>query len=148
MNYFSFQWHITEKCDQRCKHCYIFSANPNELRKETTKEKFPLVIDACVELCNKLDRLPYFTITGGDPILNKDFWELLNILHEKGIPFSILGNPFHLNNTVCKDLKRLGCRKYQLSLDGLEKTHDYIRRKELNHVGYLPPESIVMYTVG
>ena len=23
--YFAFQWHITEECDQRCKHCYIFS---------------------------------------------------------------------------------------------------------------------------
>lgn len=23
--YFSFQWHITDECDQRCKHCYIFS---------------------------------------------------------------------------------------------------------------------------
>lgn len=22
--YFSFQWHITDECDQRCKHCYIF----------------------------------------------------------------------------------------------------------------------------
>lgn len=23
--YFAFQWHITDECDQRCKHCYIFS---------------------------------------------------------------------------------------------------------------------------
>lgn len=23
--YFAFQWHITDQCDQRCKHCYIFS---------------------------------------------------------------------------------------------------------------------------
>ena len=23
--YFAFQWHITDDCDQRCKHCYIFS---------------------------------------------------------------------------------------------------------------------------
>ncbi len=27
MEYFSFQWHITDECDQRCKHCYIFSEN-------------------------------------------------------------------------------------------------------------------------
>lgn len=25
--YFAFQWHITNDCDQRCKHCYIFSEN-------------------------------------------------------------------------------------------------------------------------
>lgn len=23
--YFAFQWHITDVCDQRCKHCYIFA---------------------------------------------------------------------------------------------------------------------------
>ena len=22
---FAFQWHITDECDQRCKHCYLFS---------------------------------------------------------------------------------------------------------------------------
>lgn len=25
MEYFAFQWHITEACDQRCKHCYIYA---------------------------------------------------------------------------------------------------------------------------
>ena len=25
--YFAFQWHITDTCDQRCKHCYIFAEN-------------------------------------------------------------------------------------------------------------------------
>lgn len=25
MEYFAFQWHITDACDQRCEHCYIFS---------------------------------------------------------------------------------------------------------------------------
>ena len=28
--YFSFQWHITDECDQRCKHCCIFSENCNK----------------------------------------------------------------------------------------------------------------------
>lgn len=23
-----FQWHITNQCDQRCMHCYIFGENP------------------------------------------------------------------------------------------------------------------------
>lgn len=25
MEHFAFQWHITEACDQRCKHCYIYA---------------------------------------------------------------------------------------------------------------------------
>lgn len=73
-------------------------------------------------------RLPYFYITGGDPILHPDFWRLLALLKEHDIPFAILGNPFHLTDEVCMRLKGYGCRKYQLSLDGMRETHDWFRK--------------------
>ena len=98
-SYFAFQWHITDECDQNC-----------------------------LEFCRAYGRLPYFYITGGDPILHPDFWHLLERLHELQIPFTILGNPFHLDDEVCRRLKALGCEKYQLSLDGMEKTHDWFRK--------------------
>lgn len=43
-------------------------------------------------------------ITGGDPILHPDFWELLKLLKKNAIPFTILGNPFHLDDEVCREL--------------------------------------------
>jgi hypothetical protein len=76
----------------------------------------------------KANRLPYCYITGGDPILHPQFWALAEKLKTENIPFAILGNPFHLNDAVCKRLHDYGCRKYQLSLDGLRETHDRIRR--------------------
>ncbi|MGN1362430.1 MAG: hypothetical protein ACI4VU_01735 [Methanobrevibacter sp.] len=47
-NFFAFQFHITDDCDQRCKHCYIFSEENNkpvltmsyENVKETIKKLF------------------------------------------------------------------------------------------------------------
>lgn len=50
------------------------------------------------------------------------------LLHEHSVPFTILGNPFHLNDQVCRELKYYGCEKYQLSLDGLRETHDWFRK--------------------
>ena len=50
------------------------------------------------------------------------------MLKEHNIPFTILGNPFHLDDKVCKKLKDYGCQKYQLSLDGLRETHDWFRK--------------------
>ena len=41
----------------------------------------------------------------------------------------VAGNPFHLTEEVCRRLKECGCRKYQLSLDGLKETHDGIRQQ-------------------
>jgi MoaA/NifB/PqqE/SkfB family radical SAM enzyme len=86
------------------------------------------VVDNCVEMCGRLDRVPYFYITGGDPLLHKDFWRLAELLKSKNISFSLMGNPFHLTDEVCRRLDAYGCERYQLSLDGLKHTHDSIRK--------------------
>lgn len=126
--YFAFQWHITDYCDQRCKHCYIFSeGNCTELLSMSL-ENMKKVMANCEDMCEQLGRQPYFYITGGDPILHPDFWKLMEIIKEKKIPFSLMGNPFHLTDEVCKKLKAYGCEKYQMSIDGMRETHDYFRK--------------------
>ena len=127
-DFFAFQWHILYDCDQRCKHCYIFSEDNNKPLLTMKYEDIEKILDNCLEMCEKFNRKPYFSITGGDPILHPNFWQILELLKEKQVDYSILGNPFHLTDEVCKKLHDLKCRQYQLSLDGLEKTHDYFRK--------------------
>ena len=127
MEYFAFQWHITDECDQRCKHCYLFAEGHPELI-EMSWERMVAVLANVERMAARLHRLPYLYITGGDPILHSRFWDLLELVHSHGIPFTIMGNPFHLTTEVCERLRRLGCRKYQLSIDGLRQTHDYFRK--------------------
>ena len=98
--YFAFQWHITDDCDQRCKHCYIFSEDNCKKLDSMTWEQMKDTFYNCLDFCRVYDRLPYFYITGGDPILHPDFWRLLELMKEKEIPFTILGNPFHLSDQV------------------------------------------------
>ncbi len=128
MDYFAFQWHITDACDQRCKHCYIFSENIHFKVKEMSWDKIESVFYNCLDMCEKAGRIPYFYITGGDPILHSRFWDLTALFKANNIAFSILGNPFHLTDEVCRRLKALGCERYQLSIDGLRKTHDAMRK--------------------
>ena len=126
--YFAFQWHITDECDQRCKHCYIFSENNCKKLDSMSWEQMQDTFYNCLDFCEVYNRLPYFYITGGDPILHPDFWSLLEQIKENDIPFTILGNPFHLDDKVCERLKEYGCQKYQLSLDGVRETHDWFRK--------------------
>ena len=127
MEYFAFQWHITDECDQRCKHCYLF-AEGHPVMTEMPWERLVAVLANVERMAARLNRLPYLYITGGDPILHSRFWDFLQLVHSHGIPFTIMGNPFHLTTEVCQRLKLLGCRKYQLSIDGLRHTHDYFRK--------------------
>lgn len=127
MNYFAIQWHITDYCDQRCKHCYIFSEGNPKLTT-TSLEDIKYILNNIIDFCNKINRNPYIYLTGGDPILHPNFWKILELFHKNNIRFCIMGNPFHLNIDNCKRMKDLGCVKYQLSLDGLEMTHDMFRK--------------------
>jgi radical SAM/SPASM domain protein of ACGX system len=153
--YFAFQWHITDECDQRCKHCYIFSGDACKKLDSMTWEQMQETFDNCLDFCEIYGRLPYFYITGGDPILHPDFWKLLGLMKEKAIPFTLMGNPFHLDDEVCRRLKEYGCQKYQMSIDGLRETHDWFRKPGsfdctlekvecLNHAGI---RSVIMTTV-
>ena len=125
---FSFQWHITDDCDQRCKHCYIFSADNCKPLESMNWEQMEKTFYNCLDFCDTYNCRPYFYLTGGDPILHPDFWRLLELIHEHEILFTILGNPFHLNGEVCKRLKSYGCERYQMSIDGLRETHDWFRK--------------------
>lgn len=127
MEYFAFQWHITDSCDQRCQHCYIFAEGHPRL-VEMSLERAALVIEQAKEMCRRMGRRPYFYITGGDPILHRRFWDIAAMLKAEEIPFTILGNPFHVTDEVCRRLREMGCEKYQLSIDGLRETHDAIRK--------------------
>lgn len=126
--YFAFQWHITEECDQRCKHCYIFAEDPDKCLLSMSWDEMVKVLDNIEDFCRTYNRLPYLYITGGDPILHRDFWRLMELVKERQIPFTILGNPFHLTDEVCRKLRDCGCDKYQLSIDGMRETHDWFRK--------------------
>ncbi|MBQ7069589.1 MAG: radical SAM/SPASM domain protein, ACGX system [Synergistaceae bacterium] len=155
MRYFSFQWHITDECDQRCKHCYIFSGSSFHVPVTMSRENLYKIFKNCLNFCKTFQRKPYFYITGGDPILHADFWELLEILKQHDISFSILGNPFHINDEVCRKLKSLGCEKYQLSIDGLKSTHDFFRKpgsfditlEKISSINKAEISSVIMSTV-
>lgn len=125
---FAFQWHITDECDQRCKHCYLFAEDACAPLNSMPFDKMMQIVDEATAMCGHLALEPYFYLTGGDPILHPDFWRLAEELHVRGCRFAVMGNPFHLTEDVCARLAGLGCKKYQLSLDGMRKTHDSLRR--------------------
>lgn len=126
---FGLQWHLTNACDQRCQHCYIWQKFEKEgLRAFPSLETAKKIIQDFLTFCTDMGVAPHFSITGGDPLLYPFIWELLEELHSQSIPFTILGNPFHVTPEIGSQLQQLGCSSYQMSLDGLETLHDSLRK--------------------
>ncbi|MBI2472013.1 MAG: radical SAM protein [Planctomycetes bacterium] len=156
--HFTLQWHITAKCDQDCMHCYRY-AKPTyeqELKNELSYEDCCKIIDDFSNTFNTYGMPTRINFTGGDPLLRKDIFDLIVYARKKEIDVGILGNPNYLDYETTKKLKDIGVSSYQVSIDGLEETHDRLRGRKglfkdtiraihaLENVGI---RSVVMFTL-
>ncbi len=124
--YFYLQWHLTNRCKNRCLHCYQTSFDG----KDVSYERAKIIVEDFANCCSTLETDPYIALTGGDPLLNPDFWKILNLVRQLTPSISILGNPELLITDNCKPIEKLkdfDIHDYQLSLDGSQLTHDRIR---------------------
>lgn len=124
-NIFYFQWHITDFCGNRCSHCYIDKFNR---RYVTTRTATDIIYDM-KDCCEELEVMPEIAITGGDPMLHPEIWEILRMAKSLGGRLSVLGNPEQLlvESDIIKRLIDIGLDNYQVSFDGMGKVHDDIR---------------------
>jgi len=68
-NEFYIQWHITEKCNLRCKHCYHdHYSSDNEL----ASEELISIADKIGATLTKWNKIGTLSITGGEPFVVKD----------------------------------------------------------------------------
>ena len=67
MEYFAFQWHITDACDQRCKHCYIFSEDAGRELDAMTWPQMQDTFYNCLDFCEAHHRLPASTSPAATP---------------------------------------------------------------------------------
>lgn len=128
---FHLQWHITEKCNLSCLHCYREEKFlKNELSFFEIKKIFNHFLKLIKEWQLKRDDVRV-SFVGGEPFLRKDFFEILELAkqnHSK-LRFGILTNGTLIDKNVIKKLKEIEPDYIQISLEGGEKIHDQIRGK-------------------
>lgn len=122
-NYFinGIHWSITGRCNLKCKHCYINAPN---------YKYHDLDMKNCRSLIAQMRaaNVTYVTLTGGEPLLRSDFFELLDCLIENGIAI----RQIYTNGLLADErfLQKLSDRKispsFVLSYDGVG-CHDWMR---------------------
>ncbi len=116
-------FHISDACNLSCRHC-LFGSSPAK-----TRSLLPKLLESGVEQALALGcRL--FSFTGGEPFLYSDFLKFLGRLltANKEVHAAVLTNGMLLEQFLSEiaGLERL---HLQVSLDGLEKSHDGLRGK-------------------
>lgn len=125
------QWHVTEKCNFKCTHCYL---NEEYIKQELSTEECFKVVDNFVDFCIKTDikQNRNITLTGGEPILKKDWWKILEYIgqyKEKELidRFYIMTNGSTVTDEIVKRYIALGVNYMQISIEGMEEINDQIR---------------------
>ena len=116
------QWHITHRCNLRCAHCY-----QTEYAAFSSPEALKRTADDYVSLLQSTGRTGFVNVTGGEPLTHPALFGLLGDLKARGIPFGLLTNGTLIGRREARQLRMLGVDYVQVSLDGMEKTHDRIR---------------------
>lgn len=126
------QWHVTEKCNWHCRHCY---QEKNKNNKELDLGKMVDVLENFINLGDKLS-IPFpllsVAFTGGEPFARGDFIDLLENIkkYKNRVVFSILTNGSFLTKEIIIKLKDdIGIRSIQFSVEGYRDLNDSIRGK-------------------
>jgi radical SAM protein with 4Fe4S-binding SPASM domain len=119
-------WNVTKKCNLNCSHCYINAATDepkNDALDELTFEEAKQLIDQIAEVSS-----PMLILSGGEPLLRKDIFEIIKYGTEKGIKMAMGSNGYLLNNETAKKLKDAGIKTVSISIDSaIPEKHDEFR---------------------
>ncbi len=122
-----FQWHITHKCNLRCKHCYL-----DEYAKEPSGYQLRLILKRIVNFLEQKDAYGEIDLTGGEPFVSPYLFNILDWLErEPRVVDVVIGTNGTLldEDTVLKLKQYKKFKAMQISIDGTIHTHDLIRGK-------------------
>jgi len=118
---FTLQWHLTQLCDLHCLHCYDRSD-----RRDFPAERAITLLDELRTFCRQRFVRGQVSLTGGNPLLHPDFFDLYRAAAERDFMIAILGNAS--DRATMEKIVAIQMPVYfQVSLEGLEPHNDTIR---------------------
>ncbi len=114
---------LTLKCNEYCFHCG--SGCSAELPDGLKVDIYKSLLD---ELRVSFGEELFIAITGGEPLIYKDFEEVVSYVNKLGFSWGMTSNATLITKDVACMLKRCGMYSISISIDGLRDTHDRYRR--------------------
>ncbi len=115
-------WETTQRCNLRCVHCRC-SSDLEASEGDFTTDEGKQLIDDIVAFCS-----PVLVLSGGEPLLRQDIFELARYGTDKGLRMCMATNGTLIDAAVCEQMKASGIRIVSLSLDGATaEVHDNFR---------------------
>lgn len=110
---------ITDRCNLSCAHC---SATALASKNELSTEEWKTILKQCREI-----GVQSVNIQGGEPMMRKDFFEIIEFASSIGLFVYVPTNGYFINPKNAKLLAQSKVRSMQISLEGPRDVHEQIR---------------------
>ena len=128
---FFIQWHLTERCNLRCRHCYQGRGRSEEMTADEVKRE----IDGATRMFQAWEQehgmrvSPSVHFTGGEPFLYEGLWDVVAYARAKGYGVAVMTNGCLVTEVDANRAFDLGISDIQVSLEGPPNLHASIRGK-------------------
>ncbi|MEW9898690.1 heme d1 biosynthesis radical SAM protein NirJ [Chitinivorax sp. PXF-14] len=117
-------WNLIRRCNLTCKHCYSISADKDFAGELSTDEVYTVMDDL------KRFRVPVLILSGGEPLLRPDIFDIAHRAKQMGFYVGLSSNGTLITEDNIEQIAKVGFDYVGVSLDGIGATHDKFRRKE------------------
>ena len=117
-------WNLVRRCNLTCKHCYSISADVDFPGELSTPDVFAVMDDL------KQFRVPVLILSGGEPLLRKDIFDISHRAKRMGFYVGLSSNGTLIDRDMIDAVAGVGYDYVGISLDGIGATHDAFRRRE------------------
>jgi heme d1 biosynthesis radical SAM protein NirJ len=116
-------WNLVRRCNLACIHCYSISADVDFPGELSTQEVLSVMDDL------KAFGVPALVLSGGEPLLRRDLFEIAARAKAMGFYTALSTNGTLIDVPLAMRIRDTGFDYAGISLDGLKETHDRFRRK-------------------
>ena len=116
-------WELTRNCNLDCVHCRA-RASAKCYENELSLDECKIVLDDVASFSS-----PTIILTGGEPLLRDDIYDIIRYGTSKGLRMVIAVNGTLVDRDAAVELKEAGILRVSMSVDGKDqKSHDDFRR--------------------
>ena len=115
-------WNLIRRCNLTCKHCYSISADTNFPGELSTEQVYTVMDDL------KGFKVPVLILSGGEPLLRPDIYDIAKRAKAKGFYVGLSSNGTLIDENNIDKIAECDFNYVGVSLDGIRETHDKFRR--------------------